>query len=98
MSDPVQIALIAATVPTLMGVLVTLVTDWRANRKRDETKKELGEIKHLSNATLSHMTEKKEEADKKLETNLLTQLAAEKQKSAELEKQVALLTPPPKKG
>lgn len=80
----------------LTPVLVAIVAGWFGRRLNVQDKK-LDTIETLSNSTLSHMTAKKEEADKKLEANLLTQLAAEKEKRVAAEEKLALLMPPPKK-
>lgn len=58
----------------------------------------LNHITDNTNNTLSQVSAKKENAEIKLEQNLLTQLAAEKTKVSDLEKQLALQTPLPPTG
>lgn len=83
MSETVQLALI-----TMIGpIITTVISHFLAGRK-------LNHITELSNSMLTQTKAEKDQAQKKLDENILTQLSAEKQKNAELEKQIALLTSP----
>lgn len=85
MSEAVQHDLIV----TLGPILFIIVSHYFSNRKLDV-------IKDLSNSMLSHTTSKKEEAEHKLEQTKAEELTSLKTRIAELEKQNALLTSPPK--
>lgn len=72
----------------LTPVMLAIVAGWFGRK--------LHTIEKQTNSMLSITKAQKDEADKKLETNLLTQLAASQQEVAALKEKVALLTPPPK--
>lgn len=94
MSDAVQIALIAATLPALLSILSNVVTHLLSGRKLKEQDKKLDTIEKLSNSMLSHQVEKKEEVEKKLEQTKDAQLAATLAENAALREKVALMTNP----
>lgn len=92
MSDAVQIALIAASLPALLAIIgnvVTIVMQRWASRK-------LNTIEKLSNSMLSHQVEKKEEAEKKLEQSKTDELTILRTQLAEANRTIALMTKPPK--
>lgn len=93
MSDAVQIALIAASLPAFLGIIgnvTTIVMQRWASRKLDT-------IEKLSNSTLSHMTEKKEEVEQKLEQTKADEVTILRTQLAEANRTIALMTNPPKK-
>lgn len=92
MSEAVQLQLIISTA----SIITILITHWLTGRRLTGQDTEIKHIKELSNSTLTHVTDKKEAAEHKLEQARLDELTSLKSKVTELEKQNALLTNPNK--
>lgn len=92
MTEAVQLQLIISAASIITIVVTHLLTGSRLTKQDTEIKN----IKELSNSMLSHTTSKKEEAEHKLEQTKAEELTSLKTRIAELEKQNALLTSPPK--
>ena|SRR6266446_1962057 len=97
MSDAVQIALIAATLPALLSIISNVVTHVLSRGQLQKMDKKVDHNIELSNSMLSHTTEKKEEAEKKLEQSKTDELTILRTQLAEANRTIALMTNPPKK-
>ena len=80
----------------LTPVMLAIVAGWFGRRLKAQDQK-LESIEKLSNSMLTHTTEKKEEAEHKLEQVKADTVMELKTKLAEAEKTIALLTSATKK-
>lgn len=109
MSDQVWMAFLTLLFMQVIAPIVAhILNKNKLDEVKDEVKKEVvvtqekvtaatTKIDHnieLSNSMLSKTTEHKENLEKKLETDYLTQIATANTRISELEKQLALLTSP----
>lgn len=101
MTEAVQIALIAATLPALMSITSSIVTHILNRNAVKEVKADVASVKErvdhnveLSNSMLTRTTERKEEAEKKVEQIKSDELLTLRTQLAEANRTIALLTKP----
>ena len=99
MSEAVQLELVRVGIPAFFGLLTLIavaLTNKYLGGKVDRTSGKVDETIKLGNSVLTHTTEKKEEAEQKLEQVKTDRLTVLETQLAEANRTIALLTNPKK--